>query len=200
MIPDSTREFVTQHKDNTTAVSPVAWMKLHIDAPFKQMLEEAKAMKQNNIYIQHTNSIGNDPKIMGFAPCKSIQTLLDQTKLAVNDIDLYELNEAFSAQSIAIQNEIILGLEASEGTDELIKRCFKYKKKGDQGVIIKLSKYKQNKVLDIPAIGINTMRLLKKYKFEGIFLELNKCLIINKEKVIKYANQNNLFITSVKKN
>ena len=44
------------------------------------------------------------------------------------------------------------------------------------------------------------MRLLKKYKFEGIFLELNKCLIINKEKVIKYANQNNLFITSVKKN
>jgi len=103
-------------------------------------------------------------------------------------------------QSIAIQNEIILGLEASEGTDELIKRCYKYKKKGDQGVIIKLSKYKQNKILDIPAIGINTMKFLNKYKFEGIFLELNKCLIINKEKVIKYANQNNLFITSIKKN
>ncbi|MBI60619.1 acetyl-CoA C-acyltransferase [bacterium] len=68
--------------------------------------EKAKAMKQNNIYIQHTNSIGNDPKIMGFAPCKSIQKLLDQTNLVVNDIDLYELNEAFSAQSIAIQKSL----------------------------------------------------------------------------------------------
>ncbi len=58
MIPDSTKEFVTQHKDNATAVSPVAWMKLDIDAPFKQMLEEAKAMKQH--FMNHMDN-SSDP-------------------------------------------------------------------------------------------------------------------------------------------
>ena len=102
-------------------------------------------------------------------------------------------------QSMIIQNEIILGLEAVEGTDELIKRCFNYKKKGDGGVLIKLSKYKQNRLLDIPTIGLETLKLLKKYDYEGIFLEINKCLIINKVEVIKYANSNNLFMSTISK-
>ena len=103
-------------------------------------------------------------------------------------------------QSIIIQNQIILGLEAAEGTDELIKRCFNYKKKGDKGILIKLSKYNQSKLIDIPTIGIKTLELLNKFNYEGIYLELNKCLIINQEEVINYANKNNLFISTLSKN
>ena len=102
-------------------------------------------------------------------------------------------------QSLVVQNEILLGLEAAEGTDELIKRCNKYKKKGDKGVLIKLSKYNQNYLLDIPTIGLNTIKILKKYDYEGIYLELNRCLILNKDKVIKYADLNNIFISTVSK-
>ena len=102
-------------------------------------------------------------------------------------------------QSIIIQNELILGLEAAEGTDELIKRCFNYKKKGDKGILIKLSKYNQSSLLDIPTIGLETIKLLNKFDYEGIFLELNRCLIINKIEVIKYSDLNNLFIASVNK-
>ena len=102
-------------------------------------------------------------------------------------------------QSMIIQNEIILGLESVEGTDELIKRCFNYKKKGDKGILLKLSKYNQSSLLDIPTIGLETMKLLNQFNYEGIFLELNKCLIINKIEVIKYSDLNNLFITTVNK-
>ena len=102
-------------------------------------------------------------------------------------------------QSMVIQNEIILGLEAAEGTDELIKRCFNYKKKGDKGVLVKLSKYNQSHLIDIPTIGLNTIKLLKKYNYEGVYLELNRCLILDKEKVIKYADINNIFISTIKK-
>ena len=102
-------------------------------------------------------------------------------------------------QSLIIQNNIILGIEAAEGTDELVKRCFKYKKKGDGGILLKLSKYKQNKNLDIPVIGLNTIRNIKKYKYEGIFLEKNKCIVIDKKKVINFCNLNNIFISSVDK-
>ena len=98
-----------------------------------------------------------------------------------------------------IQNNIILGLESVEGTNELIKRCFNYKKKGDKGILIKLSKFKQSKLLDVPTIGLETMKLLNQFDYEGVFLELNKCLIINKIDVIKYANLNHLFIATVNK-
>ena len=43
------------------------------------------------------------------------------------------------------------------------------------------------------------MKLLNEFDYEGIFLELNRCLIINKIEVIKYSDLNNLFISSVNK-
>lgn len=103
------------------------------------------------------------------------------------------------SQSIIIQNNIVLGIEAAEGTDELIKRCYQYKKKGDKGVLLKLSKYNQDKRFDVPVIGINTLKLLKQYDYEGVFIEKEKLIIVNKDQTIKFCNNNSLFISSVKK-
>ena len=38
---------------------------------------------------------------------------------------------------------------------------------------------------------------IKKYNYEGIYLQKNKCLIMDKEKIIDYANNNKLFVSSV---
>ena len=103
-------------------------------------------------------------------------------------------------QSMVIQNQLVLGLEAIEGTDNLIKRCSKYKRKGDKGVLFKFSKKNQSKLIDIPLVGLQTIKNLKKFKYEGIFLEKYKCLILDKDKLIEYANQNKIFISSVKLN
>ena len=42
-----------------------------------------------------------------------------------------------------------------------------------------------------------TIKNVKKYNYEGVFLQKNKCLILDKKKIIDYASQNNLFISSV---
>jgi len=102
-------------------------------------------------------------------------------------------------QSMIIQNQIVLGLEAAEGTDKLIKRCKDYKKSGDRGVLVKFSKYNQSNVLDIPTIGENTIRLLKDCDYEGLYLEKDRCLIIDKEKTIDLANQYKIFISTCNK-
>ena len=100
-------------------------------------------------------------------------------------------------QSLIMQNNLVLGLEAAEGTDNLLKRCFKYKKKGEKGIIIKLKKFNQDLRFDLPTIGLNTIKLIKKYDYEGIFIQKKYCLIIDKENVIKFANNNNIFISSI---
>ena len=102
-------------------------------------------------------------------------------------------------QSIIVQNKIVLGLEAVEGTDNLITRCKDYKKSGDRGVLVKFSKYNQSNILDIPTIGEKTIKLLKDCDFEGLYLENNKCLIINKEKTIALADQYKIFISTCNK-
>ena len=103
-------------------------------------------------------------------------------------------------QSIIVQNQLVLGLEAIEGTDNLIKRCSKYKRKGDRGILFKFSKQNQSNLIDIPLIGLETVKNLKKYNYEGIFLEKNKCLIINKKQIIEFANKNKIFISTTELN
>ena len=102
-------------------------------------------------------------------------------------------------QSMIVQNKIILGLEAVEGTDNLMTRCKDYKRSGDKGVLVKFSKYNQSNILDIPTIGENTLRLLKDCDYEGLYLEKDRCLIIDKEKTIDLANQYKVFISTCNK-
>ena len=45
---------------------------------------------------------GVDPAIMGIGPVSAMQTALDRSGLGIEDIDIYELNEAFAAQSLAV--------------------------------------------------------------------------------------------------
>jgi acetyl-CoA C-acetyltransferase len=56
---------------------------------------------------------GVDPKIMGIGPVPAIRKLLGRVNLALSDIDLVELNEAFAAQVIACDRE--LGFDPSTG-------------------------------------------------------------------------------------
>lgn len=102
-------------------------------------------------------------------------------------------------QSVIIQNQNVLGLEAAEGTDNLILRCRELKRSGDKGILVKLSKYNQSNIIDIPTIGIETINLLIKNQYEGIYLEKNNCLIIDKQKTIELADQNKIFISTCNK-
>ncbi|MBY7146912.1 acetyl-CoA C-acetyltransferase [Levilactobacillus brevis] len=52
--------------------------------------------------------VGIDPAIMGYAPVTAIQQLLTKTQRSVSDIDRFELNEAFAAQSVAVGQALAL--------------------------------------------------------------------------------------------
>ncbi|MCA9526833.1 MAG: thiolase family protein, partial [Myxococcales bacterium] len=51
-------------------------------------------------------TVGVDPDIMGIGPVPAIRKLLDKAGLSVADIDLFEINEAFAAQSVYCQREL----------------------------------------------------------------------------------------------
>ncbi|KAA9331569.1 acetyl-CoA C-acyltransferase [Hymenobacter busanensis] len=49
---------------------------------------------------------GVDPRIMGMGPIKAVPKVLKQAGMKLEDIDLFELNEAFASQSIAVTREL----------------------------------------------------------------------------------------------
>jgi len=51
-------------------------------------------------------STGVDPKVMGIGPVPAVRKVLDRAGLKTGDIDLFELNEAFAAQSLAVMREL----------------------------------------------------------------------------------------------
>ena len=51
-------------------------------------------------------NIGVDPSIMGIGPAKAVPVALEKAGMQVGDVDLFELNEAFAAQSLAVVHDL----------------------------------------------------------------------------------------------
>ena len=51
---------------------------------------------------------GVDPKFMGMGPVPAVRSLLDKTGLTLDEIDVFEVNEAFAAQALAVCRELEL--------------------------------------------------------------------------------------------
>ena len=56
-------------------------------------------------------AVGVEPRIMGIGPVKAIPKAIEQAGLKLKDIDLFELNEAFASQSLAVMRELDLNQE-----------------------------------------------------------------------------------------
>tara|TARA_B100001093_G_scaffold355443_1_gene340039 strand:+ start:215 stop:1039 length:825 start_codon:yes stop_codon:yes gene_type:complete len=109
----------------------------------------------------------------------------------LNTISKYD-----NAQSAVISNGYILGIEATEGTDMLLKRVASEKKKlklnSKQGILIKISKINQSNIIDNPAIGPKTILNAVKANLNGIAIKKNNTIIFNKTKIIKLLKENKL--------
>ena len=70
-------------------------------------LEEAKKNSiQPLVKIISWATVGVDPTLMGLGPIEAVRKAVKKAKWNLNDIDLFEINEAFASQSIAVIREL----------------------------------------------------------------------------------------------
>ncbi len=113
----------------------------------------------------------------------------------LNDLSKYD-----NAQSIVIVNGYIIAIEAAEGTDKLLKRTASIRKTlghiRKDGLLVKLPKKNQSKLIDLPVIGLKTLKLIQIANLKGIAINPKYTIIHEKENLLKYANEHNLKIYS----
>ena len=57
------------------------------------------------------SATGIEPEVMGLGPVSAVKSVLDKTGWQVDDVDLYEANEAFAAQALGVAKELNLPTE-----------------------------------------------------------------------------------------
>jgi DUF1009 family protein len=93
-----------------------------------------------------------------------------------------------------VQQGLVLGVEAIEGTDELIARTVSLKREGPGGILVKIAKPQQDNRFDLPTIGPATAAAAAKAGLRGIVIEAKRSFLVEREKTIALADEAKIFI------
>lgn len=104
------------------------------------------------------------------------------------------LGELDVGQAVVVQQTLVLGVEAIEGTDALLARCGALKRKGDGGVLVKIKKSRQDRRVDMPTIGVATIENAARAGLRGVAVQAGGTLIVNREAVVAAADAAKMFL------
>src|SRR5579885_1523358 len=101
-------------------------------------------------------------------------------------------------QAVVVQQGLVLGVEAIEGTDALIARCAGLRRDGPGGVLVKAAKPGQERRIDLPAIGARTVAAAAAAGLRGIAAEAGGALLLDRDEVVRRADAAGLFVVGVR--
>ena len=124
------------------------------------------------------------------------------TKLKPTIKDLVSVNKGIKSlrmtnphnhvQGLVVKNAVIMAKEKIHGTKKMLQTISK--DKNSKGILIKFPKKNQDLRIDLPTIGFDTLKDCKKSGIKGIVLKSKQNIFIDKNKSIKFANRNKIFI------
>ena len=110
---------------------------------------------------------------------------------AINKLN--KLNDYSFSQAAVSRNNKVIAIEDKDGTQKMLQKIKKIKNK-ISGVLVKFPKKKQDIRIDLPTIGLNTLRQCKRAGLKGIVLKHKRNIILERKKCLHYANKNKMFI------
>ena len=94
------------------------------------------------------------------------------------------------SQGAVSRNNKVIAVEGREGTQKMLSNI----NNKENGVLVKFPKKKQDTRVDLPTVGLNTLKQCTKAGLKGIVLKHKKNILLDKKKCIQYANKNKMFI------
>lgn len=132
--------------------------------------------------------------------CEGVLTRLSPTPRQWEDIRFgfriaKEVGRLGIGQSVAVKGQVVLAVEAIEGTDAAARRAGSLGKEGF--VLVKASKPQQDLRFDVPAVGVDTIKVLGEAGGAVLAVEAGKTILLEKEELIREADQGGLIVVAV---
>lgn len=101
------------------------------------------------------------------------------------------------AQSIVVHEGTVVGIEAMEGTDALMRRCVGLYPSHKGAVLVKGVKPFQDRRVDMPVIGEKTIKTALECGMKGIAVQQDAVILLDREIVLREADQGGLFMVGI---
>ncbi|WP_424133920.1 LpxI family protein [Roseomonas chloroacetimidivorans] len=108
------------------------------------------------------------------------------------------LGSADVGQGAVVQQGLVLGVEAIEGTDAMLARVRDLRREGPGGVLVKLVKPGQDRELDLPALGPRTVAGAIAAGLAGIAFEAEGALLVDRGRMVEQADSAGLFLLAIR--
>ena len=107
---------------------------------------------------------------------------------------LNNLRQYNYSQGVVVRNKKVVSIEGKGGTKKLLEKS-KSKKFRNHGVLVKFPKKKQDLRVDLPTVGLKTLKQSKTAGLKGIVVKNKQHIFLDKDKCISFANKNRMFIS-----
>ena len=153
-----------------------------------KILAQIKIKTKNSLKFNPELSLkkGNYSKIK---PNKQDQLDINKAVKTLNSLRQYNFS-----QGVVVRNKKIVSIEGKSGTKKMLEKS-RSKKFRNHGVLVKFPKKKQDLRVDLPTIGLKTLKQSKIAGLKGIVIKSKQHVFLDKNKCIKFANKNKMFIS-----
>lgn len=173
-------EMVPDKKDETLLFAIIGFLRLNKIKVLPQNYLMNRFIFENKCYTENFPNFEDE---------KTIKIGIEAAK-ALSRVD--------AGQTVICRDSSVIAIEGIEGTDETIKRAGKYSDK--ENILVKMSRPQQDMRVDIPTIGLQTLKNAYENNIKGIVAEAGKMMFLNQEECIEFANKNKMFIVGKKYN
>ena len=153
-----------------------------------KILAQNKIKTENSLIFNPELSLktGNYSKIK---PNKQDQSDIIEAIKTLNNLKQYNFS-----QGVVVRNKKIVSIEGKGGTKKMLEKS-RSKILRNHGVLVKFPKKKQDLRIDLPTIGLKTLKQIKSAGLKGIVVKSKRHVFLDKDKCIKFANINKMFIS-----
>ena len=153
-----------------------------------KILDQNKIKTENSLIFnpELTLKKGNYSKIK---PNKQDQLDIKKAIKTLNNLGQYNFS-----QGVVVRNKKVISIEGKGGTKRMLEKSKSIKFR-NCGVLVKFPKKKQDLRVDLPTIGLKTLKQAKTAGLKGIVIKSKQNVFLDKSKCINFANKNRMFIS-----
>ena len=147
---------------------------------------------ENKIKVVKLNTYNPELTLSKGCFTKLKPSIIDKFTIKKGIQILNKSNSFNHVQALVINNQKLVSFEKRKGTKDMLKSLRNNKLQNK--LLIKIPKSKQDLRVDLPTIGLDTLKDCKKANIKGIVVKAGQNIFLDKNKAIKFANKNNIFV------